>query len=143
MVPSKLRDALRVERGSRTLPAQNGELRAQKGQLRRRNQPLHCRLGDLKGRLAGLHRVENRQAAPFSKGEPKPPRGLGGVAYAMADRRMSSPPERVDRSIAVDVPTTCGAGGGALEPAGTAEQFREEAPGVVAASWAGIRSRPR
>src|SRR4051794_15999885 len=62
----------------------------------------------LKGELEEARRAGKRQAAPFSKGPPRPhPRRPGRKPGHPPSHRPAPPPEQVDRTIEVPVPETC------------------------------------
>ena len=62
----------------------------------------------LKAELEEARRAGKRQAAPFSKGPPRPhPKRPGRKAGHPPSHRPAPPPEQVDRTIEVPLPRTC------------------------------------
>jgi transposase len=62
----------------------------------------------LKAELEQARRAGKRQAAPFSKGPPKPhPKRPGRKAGHAPSHRPTPPPEQVDRTIEVPLPPDC------------------------------------
>lgn len=115
-------------------------------ELRRENERLRGEVAEipkLKGRIADLERLlaealkkleeaqraRKRQAAPFSKGEPKAdpkPRGRKpGKNYGTQPHRP--PPDKVDEVIPVPLPASCECGG-RVEFERTEAQYQEEIP---------------
>jgi transposase len=94
------------------------------------NQGLRARVGELVARVEELRRAGKRQAAPFSKDRPHPrPRRPGrkpGAAYGRHARRPV--PERVDRVVAVGLPSVCPWCGGELVVERAASQYQEDLP---------------
>jgi transposase len=95
------------------------------------------RIADLEARIAALEqalqqasRAGKRQAAPFSKGPPKPdPKRPGrkpGDGYG-PNRAFRAAPPRVDEVHDAPLPARCPCGGG-IDPAGTACQYQVEIP---------------
>jgi transposase len=106
------------------LRAGHADLRREIEQLRRDNQRLLARVEE-------LERAGKRQAAPFSRDEPKPdPKRPGrkpGADYGMRARRAV--PERVDRQVEVPLPETCPhCGGRDIEHERVAYQYQEDFP---------------
>src|SRR5215217_5297972 len=95
---------------------------------------LEARLAALEALVEQLRRGGKRQAAPFSKGPPKPdpepPGRKPGDGYGTRARRAVPP--RVDEAYAAPLPDACPAcGGRRLDPAGAAEQYQAEVPRAV------------
>jgi transposase len=89
-------------------------------------------IAKLKAALEATRRSGKRQAAPFSKGEPKKtPKKPGrkkGKDHGPAERRRV--PERVDEVLDVPLPCTCpGCGGGVVE-VDVQRQFQTELPKI-------------
>jgi len=109
------------------LRGENAVLRAEHAeneQLRRDNQRLRARVEE-------LERAGKRQAAPFSRNDPKPdPKRPGrkpGPDYGLRARRAV--PERVDRRVPVPLPETCPhCGGRDIEHERVAYQYQEDFP---------------
>jgi transposase len=69
---------------------------------------LRAEVDRLKAELERARRAGKRQAAPFSKGPPKDhPKRLGRMAGHPPSHRPAPPPEQVDRTIEVSLPTNC------------------------------------
>ena len=69
---------------------------------------LRAEVDRLKAELEQARRAGKRQAAPFSKGPPKPhPKRPGRQPGHSPSHRPAPPPEQVDRTIEVPLPTTC------------------------------------
>jgi transposase len=117
--------ALRTE--NTQLRGENAVLRAEHAgneQLRRDNQRLRARVEE-------LERAGKRQAAPFSRNDPRPdPKRPGrkpGPDYGVRARRAV--PERVDRQVDVPLPETCPhCGGRDIEHERVAYQYQEDFP---------------
>jgi transposase len=105
------------------LRGENERLRAEGERLREANERL-------RGEVEGLRRAAKRQAAPFSKGDPKAdPKRAGrkpGAAHGRHAHRQ--PPERVDRVVAVGLPGCCPGCGGELVAERVATQHVEDLP---------------
>lgn len=104
------------------LVAENGELRSENGRLR-------GRVAELEGRVEELRRGAKRQAAPFSRGEPKaaprrPGRKAGAEYGKKAHRRV---PEEVDETFEAPLAEHCECGG-EIEFERVAFQYQEELP---------------
>jgi transposase len=69
---------------------------------------LHAEVEQLKSQLEQSRRAGKRQAAPFSKGPPKPnPKRPGRPPGHPASHRPAPAPEQVDRTIEVPLPENC------------------------------------
>lgn len=96
---------------------------------------LEARLAALEALVGQLRRGGKRQAAPFSKGppkpDPKPPGRKPGGDYGTPHARRPAPP-RIDEHHHATLPDACPAcGGHHLDPAGTARQYQAEIPRTV------------
>jgi len=96
--------------------------------LRAENERLLAENVRLRGQLEAARRAGKRQAAPFSKGDPKqdPARSgrKGGEQYGTkAYRRV---PDRVDEEIRVGLPDACPCCRGELEFEDEVDQYQEE-----------------
>ncbi|MCA1701434.1 MAG: transposase [Actinobacteria bacterium] len=82
----------------------------------------------LRGQVEQLRRASKRQAAPFSRGEPKPdPKRSGrrgGEGYGTKAHRP--PPGHVDEEIQVPLPDGCPCCGSELELEREADQYQED-----------------
>jgi transposase len=92
---------------------------------------LEARLAAVEALVEQLRRGGKRQAAPFSKGppkpDPKPPGRKGGDGYGTKARRAV--PAQVDEAHEAPLPSSCPAcGGGDVEHTHTAEQYQAEVP---------------
>jgi transposase len=69
---------------------------------------LRAEVDRLKAELEQARRAGKRQAAPFSKGPPRPhPKRPGRPPGHPAHHRPVPPPEQVDRTVEVPLPSTC------------------------------------
>lgn len=87
----------------------------------------------LRGQLEAARRAGKRQAAPFSKGDPKrdparPGRKSGDQHGTRAHRRV---PDHVDEEIRVPLPDACPCCGGDLVFEREADQYQEEIVEIV------------
>ena len=74
----------------------------------RQIEELRAEVERLKGELEQSRRAGKRQAAPFSKGQPKAqPQRPGRKAGHLPSHRTAPPPEQVDRTIEVPLPAEC------------------------------------
>ena len=100
--------------------------------LRREAERMQARIAQLEGALERSRRDGKRQAAPFSKGEPKQaPRRPGrksGKAHGPSAWRK--PPDHVDEVVAVALPERCPRCDGSVEAVRTAVQFQADLPEV-------------
>ena len=82
----------------------------------------------LRVQLEAARRAGKRQAAPFSKGEPKKdparPGRKSGEQYGTKARR--GVPDRVDEEIHVPLPAACACGCGEIDAEGVVDQYQEE-----------------
>jgi transposase len=96
--------------------------------LRAENLRLRAEVERLRGQVEELRRAGKRQAAPFSKGDPKQdPRRSGrkrGEDYGVRARREI--PDRVDEEIQVPLPDGCPCCGGELDLERVADQYQED-----------------
>lgn len=94
---------------------------------------LEARLAALEALVERLRRGGKRQAAPFSKGEPKadpkPPGRRAGDGYGTKARRAVPPADRIDETYEAPLPPSCPCcGSGDVEHTHTAEQYQVEIP---------------
>jgi transposase len=96
--------------------------------LRARNERLLAENARLRGQLEQARRAGKRQAAPFSKGEPKKdparPGRKSGEDYGTRARRPV--PDHVDEEIRVPLPDACPSCSGELEFEDEVCQYQEE-----------------
>lgn len=107
------------------LGRQNELLRLENERLRKDNERLQRELDETR-------RQSKRQAAPFSKGPPKPqpkrPGRKAGEAHGRHAHRTPPPPERVDEVLQAPLPEACPDCGAKVEQTGTASQYQTEIP---------------
>ena len=107
-------------------------LGVENARLRAENERLAERVRSLEARVEELRRAAKRQAAPFSRGEPKRDSARGGrrpgAQYGSRARREAPPPERVDEEIFVALPDACPGCGGGVEFEGVWHQYQEDIP---------------
>jgi transposase len=98
------------------------------GVLRVENRVLRAEVERLRGEVEALRRASKRQAAPFSKGDPKQdPKRSGrkpGQEYGTKAHRQV--PAHVDEEIDVALPDECPCCGGELDLEGVADQYQED-----------------
>jgi transposase len=101
-------------------------------QLLLENARLKATVAALLRRIAELERTTKRQAAPFSKGEPKPnPKKPGrkkGAKHGTHAHRDVPPPAEVTETLDAPLPEQCPACGGAVVEERIDEQFQTEIP---------------
>jgi transposase len=115
------------------------QLRALVEQLRQENERLRREIERLRGELdaarAGLDQAQRqakRQAAPFSKGPPKPqpkkPGRKAGEAHGRHGHRLPPGPAAVEEILEAPLPEACPHCGGAVHRTGVAAQYQTEIP---------------
>jgi len=96
--------------------------------VRAENAALRAENERLRGQVEQLRRASKRQAAPFSRGEPKrdprPSGRRGGEGYGAKARRQV--PDHVDEEIDVPLPDGCPCCGGELDFEREADQYQED-----------------
>lgn len=101
-------------------------------ELRRENQHLKEEISRLRELVERLRRSGKRQAAPYSKGPPKPnPKRPGrkpGPEYGPKARRGK--PDHVDEIVDAEFPADCPDCGGELELLAVQQQYQTELPPV-------------
>jgi transposase len=116
----------------RQLRAQLDQLRQENERLRQENQRLQRELGEARCSLDAAKRQSKRQAAPFSKGPPKPqPKKPGrkpGPAHGRHGHRLPPSPATVDEVLDAPLPEACPHCGGPLQETSVAAQFQAEIP---------------
>src|SRR2546430_14654342 len=94
------------------------KLRALVEQLRRENERLRRELDEARASLDQAQRQSKRQAAPFSKGPPKPqpktPGRKAGQAHGRHGHRLPPGPTAVDEVLEAPLPEECPQCGGSL-----------------------------
>lgn len=87
---------------------------------------------DLQARLAAAEKSSKRQAAPFSKGEPKPdpkkPGRKSGEAHGQHGHRPVPKPDEVDETYEAPLPDQCPDCGGDVAEDCLDEQYQTEIP---------------
>ena len=98
--------------------------------LERENQELRAEIERLRRALEEALRAAKRQAAPFSRRQPKlhpeKPGRKAGQEYGRCSRREI--PETVDEVVEVPLPTRCPRCGGGVEETGVVSQYQTEIP---------------
>src|SRR3954452_6604233 len=98
------------------LRAEVDQLRQENERLRRDNERLRRELDEARAGLDQAQRQSKRQAAPFSKGPPKPrPKTPGrkpGTAHGRHGHRSPPDPATVDDVLEAPLPDTCPRCGG-------------------------------
>jgi transposase len=101
-------------------------------QLLRENQQLRELVAQLQKRIEELERTAKRQAAPFSKGEPKKrPKKPGrkkGEQHGEHAHRETPPPERVEENLDAPLSDQCPACGGDVVEDHLDHQFQTDIP---------------
>lgn len=108
----------------------NQQLREQLAQRERRIEKLEQALRDLQRRLEEAERAVKRQAAPFSKGEPKKnPKKPGRTTGERHGRHAHRPPPaQVDETLDAPLPEQCPECGGKIIEDPLDQQFQTEIP---------------
>lgn len=100
--------------------------------LERRIAELEARVAQLERLLEQATRTAKRQAAPFSKGEPKkdpqPPGRKSGPEYGRPAFRAAPPPSRIDEVHEAVLPVRCPWCGGRVHETHVAHQYQVEIP---------------
>lgn len=111
---------------------ENQQLREQLAQRERRIDQLEQTVRDLQKRLEEAERSAKRQAAPFSKGEPKKkPKKPGrkkGEQHGPHAHREPPPPEHVDETHDAPLPEQCPDCGGKIIEDHLDQQYQTEIP---------------
>ena len=107
-------------------------MRAELERVERDRERLRRENERLRKELEAARRAGFRQAAPYSKGAPKPhPRRPGRKAGAAYGRQGSRPvPPAVDEPYDVPLPRTCPGCGGAVDDTHVTAQYQEDLPPV-------------
>jgi transposase len=114
------------------LRAQLEQLRQENERLRLDNERLQRELAQARAELDQARRQSKRQAAPFSKGPPKPqPKKPGrkpGAAHGKHGHRPPPSPETVDEVLDAPLPDACPHCGGSVQETEVATQYQTEIP---------------
>jgi transposase len=108
------------------------QLRAQVEQLRQENERLRRELEAARAGLDQAQRQSKRQAAPFSKGPPKPqpkkPGRKSGEAHGRHGHRLPPGPAAVAEVLEAPLPEACPRCGGSIRETAVAAQYQTEIP---------------
>jgi transposase len=111
------------------LEAENEQLWAEAARLSGESERLRARVESLEGQLEEARRAGKRQAAPFSRGEPK--QGPGRPGRPSGDDHGKhghrEPPESVDEELDAPLAPRCGCGG-EIEEERIEFQYQDELP---------------
>jgi transposase len=114
------------------LRAQLERLRLDNERLRLDNERLQLELAQARAELDQTRRASKRQAAPFSKGPPKPqPKTPGrkcGAAHGRHGHRPPPAPDRVDEVLDAPLPDACPRCGSGIQQTEIATQYQTEIP---------------
>ena len=114
------------------LRAQVERLRRENEHLRRENERLQRDLDAARTDLDQSQRQSKRQAAPFSKGPPKPtpkrPGRKAGAAHGRHGHRLPPDPATVDEVLEAALPEACPRCGGPIRETEVAAQYQTEIP---------------
>jgi transposase len=108
------------------------ELERRLAELEASNQRLQAELRELRRLLEESQRAAKRQAAPFSKGEPKSdpkkPGRKAGKKYGKKGHRPPPAPQQIDETLEAPLPDACPDCGGHVEETRVAPQYQAEIP---------------
>jgi transposase len=108
------------------------QLRTEVERLRQENERLRRELEEARARLDEAQRQSKRQAAPFSKGPPKPqpkkPGRKSGTAHGRHGHRLPPRPAAIDEVLEAPLPEACPQCGGAVRETEVATQYQTEIP---------------
>lgn len=111
---------------------ENSELRRRVAELERQGAEQKRRIAELEKLVEEVQRRGKRQAAPFSKGEPKdnpkPPGRKAGKSYGQQAVRPH--PEQIDEKIVVECPLFCEFCQGPVVLGGQASQYQIDLPEI-------------
>jgi transposase len=111
------------------LEAENEQLWSEAARVAGENDRLRARVGKLEGLLEEARRAGKRQAAPFSRGEPK--QGPGRPGRRSGDQHGKhghrEPPGEVDEELDAPLGSLCGCGG-EIEEERIEFQYQDELP---------------
>jgi transposase len=107
-------------------------LRQENERLRQENERLQRELEEARAGLDQAQRQSKRQAAPFSKGPPKPqpkkPGRKSGKAHGRHGHRVPPDPAAIDEVLEAPLPEACPKCGGSVRETGVATQYQTEIP---------------
>jgi transposase len=130
VLPAELLDErARLAARCAVLAAENEQLWGETIRLAAENERLQARVGRLEGQLEEARRAGKRQAAPFSRGEPKRRPGRPGRRSGddHGRHRHREPPGEVDEELDAPLGSRCECGGEIVE--GRIEyQYQDELP---------------
>lgn len=108
------------------------ELLQENSELRRRIEKQEQRIAQLEKIIEELRRGGKRQAAPFSKGEPKSdPKTPGRKPAERYGKRAFRPvPDQVDETLEVGCPAVCEVCNGSVRPTGKESQYQIDLPEI-------------
>jgi transposase len=116
----------------RGLRQDNERFRQDNERLRQDNERLQRELDQTRGELDQARRQAKRQAAPFSKGQPKArPKRPGrkrGAAHGRHGHRQPPPPEQIDEVLEAPLPAACPHCGSTVTQTEVAAQYQMEIP---------------
>jgi transposase len=128
------RERDQARKDAERLQKESERLEEEKQRLEEEKQRLETELKRLRKELETAQRAAKRQAAPFSRGQPKsdpkPPGRKSGAAYGRHYQRPT--PDQVDEEIQVAAPQQCPACGGPLTVERVESQYQEE---IVRRTW--------
>src|SRR6202171_4780356 len=114
------------------LRAQVERLRQENERLRQENERLQRELEEARASLDQAQRQSKRQAAPFSKGPPKPqpkkPGRKSGTAHGRHGHRLPPSPAAVYEILEAPLPDACPQCGGSVRETEVATQYQTEIP---------------
>src|SRR3954451_7311142 len=114
------------------LRQENERLRQENERLRQENERLRRELDEARASLDQAQRQSKRQAAPFSKGPPKPqpktPGRKAGQAHGRHGHRLPPGPTAVDEVLEAPLPEEGPQCGGSLRETEVATQYQTEIP---------------
>jgi transposase len=124
----KAPEPARSDEQLRELQRENSGLREENERLRKEKERLENENRRLEKELEAARRAVKRQAAPFSKGQPKsnpnPPGRKPGPAYGQ--RACRPVPQRIDEELPVPAPRQCLRCGGTVRVQRVEPQYQEE-----------------
>src|ERR1700729_2851869 len=118
----------RLLQDNQRLRQDNEGLRQDNQRLRQDNERLQGELRELRSNLDQANRQAKRQAAPFSKGPPKPqpkkPGRKSGSAHGRHGHRLPPTPETVDVVLEAPLPDACPRCGDAVQETAVHQQYQ-------------------